>query len=217
MRCSTAPTRRSARSTCTTRTRSPSRPTRDACARASRARTCSASCTRSSGPTRPTSRTSCCRRPRSSSSSTCTRRTGTCTRSRTIRRSRRWARRCPTPRSSAVSPRAWASPSPASAIPTRRWPAPRGSATTPRRATSTSTRCCATDGSASTCPPCTRRSRRAIFRRRRASANSRVRRWPRRARIPCPTTCRRASRRPAIPSSQGATRWRSSRRPRATS
>ena len=45
---------------------------RRACARASRARTSSASCTRSSRPTPPTSPTSCCRRPRSSSSSTCT-------------------------------------------------------------------------------------------------------------------------------------------------
>ena len=72
-------------------------------------------CTDSSSPTPPTTPTSCCRRPRSSSTTTCTSPTAICTCSRTIRRSRRWARRSPTPRCSGCSRRAWASPRPASA------------------------------------------------------------------------------------------------------
>ena len=105
-------TRRSARSTSTTRIRSRSRRSRRRSPRASRARTCSASCTRSSRPTPPTTPTSCCRRRRSSSSSTSTTRTATSMRWRTIRRSRRSARRCRTPRCSAGWPRAWASTDP---------------------------------------------------------------------------------------------------------
>ena len=53
--------------------------------------------------------TTCCRPPRSSSTWTCTPPTATPTRCSTSRRSRRWARRGRTRRSSASWPRAWAS------------------------------------------------------------------------------------------------------------
>ena len=71
---------KSTRSSSTTPIRSRSRPSRRKSPPASRARTCSASCTSTSRPTPPTTPTSCCRRRRSSSTSTCTRRTATRTR-----------------------------------------------------------------------------------------------------------------------------------------
>ena len=64
---------------------------------ASRARTCSPWCWSTSRPTRPTTPTTSCRPPPSWSTGTCTCRTATPTCCSIARRSRRWARRGPTP------------------------------------------------------------------------------------------------------------------------
>ena len=113
--------------------------------------------------------------------------TATSTRSRTTRRSRRWAKRCRTPRSSAASRRAWASTSRASATATRTSRA----GVSPRRARAQGFDWDALKqrrlAAARRARGATRRSRKAAFPRRRASASSGQRNaGARRAMIRCP-------------------------------
>ena len=108
---------------------------------------------------------------------TSTVRTGISTRWPTIRRSRRWAKRCPTPRCSGAWPRTWASPSRAFATATTTWRGRRGDATIRARARSRLGRAEARRLAA----PRRARGLRAVrakatFRRRRANANSGARR-----------------------------------------
>ena len=102
------------------------------------------------------------------------------------RRSRRWARRCPTPRSSACSPRAWASTEPCFRDSDEDLARQAFRRDDPRAAgLDWDTLQGARLRSGSPCRSATRRSPKATSRRRRASASSTRRRSRRRATIRC--------------------------------
>ncbi len=199
-------TRRSRRWWSTTATRCRWRRNRPRWPKASRVKTCSPWYWSSSVPIRPTMPTSCCRPPPSSSTWMCTRPTAIHTSWPTTRLSRRWARPCQTPRSSAAWPSAWALSSRALPIATRTslpkpsWPRTRArqaSAGTPSRRRG---------GKNSTCRR--RRLPRAALPRRPASASSTRRSCAATASIPCPTTCPRTRHPRPRRNWQRAIRWR---------
>ena len=160
-----------------------------------------------------------CPPPPRSSTTTSTRPTGTSTSASAARRSRRSARRCRTPRCSGGSPRGWASTTRACARRDEEMarhafklgpPAPRRASPSSGSSARARVRLSVPDpfvpfaegGFPTPSGKCELRSGEAG--RGRAST-----RWP--------ATCRRARARRARPSSRGATRSRSSRRPRTTS